>query len=230
LSKYRERLIKQKIMPSASEVDNKVQPSWADQMEEHAEESFDGTDNELPQISEVIKGDTKVVTEYKRDENGKKIKVVRYYKIEKRRVPKSIAVRKNWKKFGAAAKDPPGPNPATTIISEDIYMVFVGNRDEDPTTGHEEDEALNKLKTTGKGMVQCRHCGMDHWSLKCPYKDKLGDLNKDTNNPSTADSNNQSRNTVNIHLIFNFIRNQFIFSYYKNSIDIKILINGFDCC
>jgi len=62
-------------MPSASEVDNKVQPSWADQMEEHLEESFDGTDNELPQMTEVVNGDTKVVTEYKRDENGKKSKL-----------------------------------------------------------------------------------------------------------------------------------------------------------
>lgn len=179
-------------MPSASEMDPKVKPSWADQMEEHNEQSFDANDNELPNITEVITGDTKIITEYKLNENGKKVKVIRYYKIEKRRVPKSIAKRKNWKKFGAAAGDAMGPNPTTTIISEDVFLQFVGNRDEDPETKHEtEDEALNKLKSSGKGMVQCRHCGMDHWSLKCPYKDKLGDINKDKD---TTNSDNQQTN------------------------------------
>jgi len=191
-------------MPSASEMDSKVKPSWADQMEEHGEESFDVNDSTLPGTVEVINGDTKIITEYKYNENGKKVKVVRYYKIEKRRVPKNVATRKNWKKFGAASKDPPGPNPATTIISEDIFLQFVGNRDDDPTTNQEnEDEALKQLKSSGKGMVQCRHCGMDHWSLKCPYKDKLGELNKDNPNQSNQDSN-QARNQV-IILCFRFL-------------------------
>jgi len=188
-------------MPSASEMESRVKPSWADQMDDHVgDEAFDAVnDDELPPNTEVIRGDTKVVTEYKLNENGKKVKVIRYYKIEKRRVPKSIAKRKNWKKFGSASKDPPGPNPATTIISEDIFMQFVGNRDEDPVTTHEtEDDALNKLKNSGKGMVQCRHCGMDHWSLKCPYKDRLGEMgvNKDANNATGLDSASQARNQI----------------------------------
>jgi len=160
-------------MPSL-DMEPKVKASWADQME-------DNDDEDPP---EVIKGDSKIVTEYKTNEHGKKVKVVRYYKIEKRRVSQSIARRKGWKKFGNSANDSPGPNPATTIISEDIFMQFVGNRDEDMSSGVEtEDDALKKLQNSGKGMVQCRHCGMDHWSLKCPYKDKLGTLNKDTPPP-----------------------------------------------
>lgn len=181
----------------ALDVDTKVKPSWADQMEEHGEELFDVNDTELPLISEVIDGDTKIVTEYKYNENGKKVKVVRHYKIERRRVPKNVAKRKNWKKFGAAANEPPGPNPATTIISEDVFMQFVGTRDDDQTNSYEtEDDALNKLKSSGKGMVQCRHCGMDHWSLKCPYKDKLGEMNKETTTGPVNAEANASRNTV----------------------------------
>ena len=178
-------------MPSL-DTDHKVKggmASWADQME-HLD---DGDDMDtLPPPQEVIDGNNKIVTEYKLNENGKKVKVVRYYKIERRRVPQAVAQRKAWKKFGLSANDPPGPNPATTIISEDIFMQFVGNRDEDMNSGVDaEDDALKKLQNSGKGMVQCRYCGMDHWSLKCPYKDKLNQINKDAPGPSAAEGQQQ---------------------------------------
>ena len=180
-------------MPSA-DMEPKVKASWADQMDDNEEHS----DDELPHTTELISGDNKIVTEYKRNDSGKKVKIIRYYKIEKRRVPQSIARRKSWKKFGMSVKDPPGPNPATTIISEDICLQFVGNLNEDVNSGLEtEDDALKKLQNTGKGMVQCRHCGMDHWSLKCPYKDKLGTLNKDTPPPAETTQ-------VSIHFIVIF--------------------------
>ena len=65
--------------------------SWADRVE--LEEQTEG---DLPPPSEHFderKG-VKTVTEYKFNEDGKKVKVIRTFKIEKRKVAKTIATRK----------------------------------------------------------------------------------------------------------------------------------------
>merc|ERR1712170_334094 len=105
--------------------DSDTKPSWAEQVEL-------GEDEALPPTVEDYDEDTgiKTLTEYKYNDDGKKMKVVRTYKVENRKVSKSIASRKGWKKFGAAASDPPGPNPANTIISEEVYMQFIQNKDQ----------------------------------------------------------------------------------------------------
>lgn len=143
----------------------KIKSSWADEVEENE----DGSRGPLPPSTEVINGDTKIITEYKYNDDDKKVKVVRTYKIEKRIVSKTIAARKMWPKFGASADDKPGPNPATTVVSEDIFMLFVTNKEEQDKP---EEDPLDKLKSMGeKGVVKCRTCNGDHWTTKCPYKD-----------------------------------------------------------
>jgi len=149
--------------------------SWADRVE--LEEATDG---DLPAPTEHFderKG-VKIVTEYKFNEDGKKVKIVRTFKIERRKVAKSIATRKStWKKFGASKNDKPGPDPATTIPSEEIYMQFVSAKDGDAgaaTAAAQDDDPMNKLK--GQKIVQCRVCKGDHWTTKCPYKDKLAPI------------------------------------------------------
>ncbi|MEQ2268320.1 Eukaryotic translation initiation factor 3 subunit G [Xenotaenia resolanae] len=109
-------------MPSIEYDDSK--PSWADQVEEEGDE---GT---LPSPKETIKGNIKTVTEYKIDEDdGKKYKIVRTFKIETRKASKAVARRKNWKKFGNSERDPPGPNVATTTVSDDVFMTFISSKD-----------------------------------------------------------------------------------------------------
>ncbi|XP_023215637.1 eukaryotic translation initiation factor 3 subunit G-like [Centruroides sculpturatus] len=154
--------------------DVETKPSWADQVEQG--------EAALPPAGEEIIGDTKIVTEYKVNNEGKKIKVVRYYKIECKKVSKTVARRKLWKKFGLAADDPPGPNPSNTIVSEEIFMQFLTNKEEEQQV---EEDPLAKLR--GQKMVKCRICKEDHWTTQCPFKDKLGalpDLLKDEATPA----------------------------------------------
>jgi len=156
--------------------------SWADQMDNE-----DGVDVETlpPPLVEMVDKNTKRVIEFRRNDDGKLEKVTRHYKIQKLRVPKAVAVRKNWKKYGAAANDPPGPQSATTVISEDIFMQFLSLKD---NKSSKEADLTSKIGGMDKGQVKCRYCKMDHWSLKCPYKDKLGELNLVDSQEASASS------------------------------------------
>ena len=49
------------------------------------------------------------------------------YRIERKRVPKPVAVRKQWAKFGDASGDKRGPDPATTQIAEDVFLTLTTN-------------------------------------------------------------------------------------------------------
>ncbi|XP_066293596.1 eukaryotic translation initiation factor 3 subunit G-like isoform X3 [Branchiostoma lanceolatum] len=155
-------------MPSV-EPDNK--PSWADQVED----LDDDVDDELPPPEEVIDGDTKIITEYSINDEGKKIKIIRTYRVETRKASKTIARRKAWPKFGESEYEGPGPNPSTTAICDDIFMTFVTNKEE--ALNEKEEDPMAKLK--GTRIVQCRICKGDHWTTKCPYKDTLGPIQEE---------------------------------------------------
>jgi len=153
--------------------------SWADEVEE-----VEGT--VLPPPVEKSDGNTKTVTEYTLNEDGKKVKVISHYRIEKHRVAHSIAVRKTWRKYGLSKGDKPGPNPATTITAEDVFMQFLSNKEEDKD---ESEDLKKKLMDAQKGQVKCRLCKEDHWTKQCPYKDKLSPLvgiNEDGENEGAA--------------------------------------------
>jgi len=142
--------------------------NWADQVTDA---------DELPPPHEEyddVKG-IKTVIEYRLNDEGKKVRSVKTYSVEKRKVSKSVAKRKAWSKYGGASKDPPGPNPSNTIVAEEIFMNFVHTKEAQNTeAAAAEKDPLEKLKAAGTGkMVSCRYCKGDHWSKECPHKDKL---------------------------------------------------------
>uniref|UniRef100_A0A4W3HRA4 Eukaryotic translation initiation factor 3 subunit G n=1 Tax=Callorhinchus milii TaxID=7868 RepID=A0A4W3HRA4_CALMI len=129
----------------------------------------------LPSPKEQIKGNIKILTEYKVDEDGKKVKIVRTFRIETRKASKAVARRKNWKKIGNSEYDQAGPNVATTTVSDDVYMTFITNKED--LINQEDDDPMSKLK--GQKIVSCRICKGDHWTTRCPYKDTLGPMQKE---------------------------------------------------
>ncbi|XP_063532188.1 eukaryotic translation initiation factor 3 subunit G [Cydia strobilella] len=139
---------------------DEIQSSWADEVEIDQ--------GALPPPSEVVENGLKIVTEYKYDNDNKKVKIVRTYKIEKRVVSKSIAKRKTWTKFGDSASDKPGPNPATTNVAEDVFMQFITSKEE---AQRPDDGQLDGLKPqTSSVIFKCRTCQGEHWTLSCPFK------------------------------------------------------------
>jgi len=144
--------------------------SWADEVEQGGED--------LPPPHEDFdeaKG-LKTIIEYKLNDDNKKVRVVKTYRVETRKVSKSLAIRKSWKKFGGAAKDPPGPNPSNTIVAEDVYMQFVHTKEAANQSEKSDDQdPLARLKGQQR-LVSCRYCKGDHWSKECPHKDKLEQL------------------------------------------------------
>ena len=94
-----------------------------------------------------------------------------------KRVPRVVAERKKWKKFGQCAGDGPGPNINTTYASETVDMQFLHNR-----LGEPDDLLLDDKKGMAKGQAtkgaHCRLCKSDeHWSMQCPYKVLIDILN-----------------------------------------------------
>ena len=67
-------------------------------------------------------GDNKILTEFTINDDGKKVKIVRTFKVVRKMVPKAIARRKQWEKFGMSRNDRPGPDPSTTIVTDEIFM------------------------------------------------------------------------------------------------------------
>ncbi|XP_071801958.1 eukaryotic translation initiation factor 3 subunit G-like [Asterias amurensis] len=150
-------------MPTA---DTSKPISWADQVEAGEQGQH------VPEGEVIHDGNTKKVIDFKRNDEGKLIKIVRTFKIEKRKTSKSIAMRKALPKFGLATNDGEGPSVTTTSIADDVFMAFISSKDDMGTT--QDDDALKKLQS--QRLVMCRVCKGDHWTTKCPYKDSLEPL------------------------------------------------------
>jgi len=143
------------------------QEGWGDMMEE-VEGDFG-----FPPQKEVIEGDIKKIISYEERDEAM-VKVTRYYKLTKVKVPKAIAERKKWTKFGNCFNDASGINPANSMVGDAVFLTLATKKDQQEKKEEDVAEKMAKLKSSGQGMVVCRICKGPHWTKQCPYKDTLG--------------------------------------------------------
>ncbi|KAI6242581.1 Eukaryotic translation initiation factor 3 subunit G [Aphelenchoides fujianensis] len=108
------------------------------------------------------------------EENGKKFQVTTSYRITTKKVPRAVAARKEWAKFGAAQNDGPGPNVSTTFAAEPVQLQFTLSQPEQELA---DDKKMDAMKSGGEASAgRCRFCKVDgHWSHSCPYRDVYKD-------------------------------------------------------
>ena len=101
------------------------------------------------------------------DRNGQRIKRTQKIKrtIVNHRINRVVEARKQWKKFGDCAGKSRGPEKGITMEGDDVFLDSIIAKKEDTSASSE---------TVSLGVV-CRTCGAqgDHWTSKCPYKDKF---------------------------------------------------------
>ncbi|KAG0145384.1 hypothetical protein CROQUDRAFT_575556 [Cronartium quercuum f. sp. fusiforme G11] len=140
--------------------------SWADELDE----------DELPPISETIDQSTgiKTIIEIKFNEAGKKIKTIRKIKrtLITTQVSHSVAIRKQWSKFGAELGKKSGPDSSTTTLGEAVKIKLIA--------GGIKEQIVEPTKVTNNTGVSrritCRLCQGDHFTASCPYKETLGNV------------------------------------------------------
>eukprot|EP01099_Mayorella_cantabrigiensis_P001124 TRINITY_DN1467_c0_g1_i1.p1 TRINITY_DN1467_c0_g1~~TRINITY_DN1467_c0_g1_i1.p1 ORF type:complete len:307 (+),score=91.39 TRINITY_DN1467_c0_g1_i1:83-922(+) len=132
---------------------------WADEdLDESAE---DGSTETGPDENGV-----KIITTITTQEDGSRTKTVKKVKVVKKvhKINKSIEARKAWTKFGDART---GDGRGNTAIGEEVFLELKAKSKQ---TAQEKVE--KELVPMG---IVCRACNKvgDHWTSKCPYKDRL---------------------------------------------------------
>jgi translation initiation factor 3 subunit G len=142
---------------------------------------FNEKDIELGKEEIEIIDDKKYVTFFRKGDDGIIYKHIKEYKIEKNviKVPKKVAERRQWAKFGVSKGLPPGPDKASTNrVFDDVFFEFTNNN---KIVDDKEDSGLGMFGNNNKNIVTCKHCGGNHWSIKC--KNKPDKINPNDNKP-----------------------------------------------
>ncbi|KAL2016148.1 hypothetical protein VTK56DRAFT_4116 [Thermocarpiscus australiensis] len=146
---------------------------WAD------DEDIDETTTDLPPPQKISNKDgSTTIIEYRYNENGQKVKTTRRirYITHREVVNPRVAERKGWAKFGASAKDPPGPAPDTTSVGENIiFRPSVNWRKDAKDEAKDPNAQAMKDKLKDK-KVKCRICNGEHFTARCPYKDTMAPI------------------------------------------------------
>lgn len=154
-------------MAAKTQQRSKFATSWVDTMKEHH------AADQLPPPTEKIEGDTKIVTEYKFDEEGKKIKTTKTYQIVKNEVTKGVLKRRQWRPFGKDQSE--DEKREATNMDEEIFMQFINQKDTETV----EDDPWAKALEANKSLFKCRVCMGAHATAQCPLGSKPDELATD---------------------------------------------------
>jgi translation initiation factor 3 subunit G len=163
----------------------------------------------------TIIDDNKYITIYTKDETGIITKHTKIYRIETHQIkmPKAVASRRTWEKFGVSKGLPPGPDKASTnIVYDEVFFEFTNSN---KIADDKEEDSGGIFGSSNKSAVTCKHCGGNHWSIKCTNKGDTTDNGKSTNATSSDvessgkyvpkfkrdgvdTTENRNRNTINI--------------------------------
>ncbi|KAH6908763.1 translation initiation factor eIF3g [Coprinopsis sp. MPI-PUGE-AT-0042] len=146
--------------------------SWADDIDDLGPTSTPANEDF------VDENGIRITIEYTINEEGKKVKITRKTKrtLQKSVVDHSVAERQKWAKFGQERGNKPGPDRATTTVGENVTLKMTAGNKQAEAEPSAEQNVKDKLKNAGAGKVSCRLCKGDHFTAKCPFKDKLGAL------------------------------------------------------
>ncbi|NXH52499.1 EIF3G factor, partial [Rhabdornis inornatus] len=174
-------------------------PSWADQVEEEGGEDDKVITSELlkdlplpgvlggpssaeaellkggplPSPKEVVNGNIKTITEYREEEDGRKVKVGTGGTGGHLRACRR---RKTHKHPWVCPIPTCVPSVPSCVVGVPRCAQVCSPVPQDLNCQEEEDP-MNKLK--GQKIVSCRICKGDHWTTRCPYKDTLGPMQKE---------------------------------------------------
>lgn len=129
--------------------------------------------DQLPPPSEKIDGDTKIVTEYKFDDEGKKIKMTKVYQIVRTEVTKGMLKRRQWRPFGKIQSE--DEKREATNTDDEVFMQFINQKDTEAV----EDDPWAKALEANKSLFKCRSCQGSHATAQCPTGGRTDDMTAD---------------------------------------------------
>ncbi|KAJ3118597.1 translation initiation factor eIF3 subunit g [Phlyctochytrium bullatum] len=140
---------------------------WGDEVDE-GEEVISA-----PITTKVEPDGTRVVVEYRTNEDGKKVKVTSRIrtKVVRTVVNPAVARRMKLTKFGDSKGLPAGIDSNSTSFGEKQTVKFTMGRRLDVGGSSQEDTNKSMKDALNKAKIVCRICKGDHWTSKCPFKD-----------------------------------------------------------
>ena len=126
----------------------------------------------INQQQEPYDGQIKTVTEERVNEKGQTIRVTRKIRMKLIRdtVDATVALRQHWKKYGKSEGDAAGPNLATTIVGEHVYLRLSTTADPGADYSGDKPAAASTTPAAQAKSVVCQYCQGAHWSSKCPMR------------------------------------------------------------